>query len=113
MSLADAVMAQKDRLEAECHALLHRYVFNCGCTTQFLEDQLGADEADILLKLWAYGVNGDNDAPAWGLMKAPAITLLMFTYGTAHADNRLSGIARRSKHDVSAITGRSFFATLG
>jgi hypothetical protein len=59
-TLASVAQAQEDRLEAECRDLLHRSVFNCGCTAEFLEDHLGAERADILLRLWAYGENGDN-----------------------------------------------------
>jgi hypothetical protein len=52
--------AQEDRVEAECRDLLHRSVFNCGCTAEFLEDHLGGEQADILLRLWTYGENGGN-----------------------------------------------------
>jgi hypothetical protein len=52
--------AQEDRVEAECRNLLHRSVFNCGCTAEFLEDHLGGEQADILLRLWTYGENGGN-----------------------------------------------------
>ena len=47
-------------IEAECRNLLHRSVFNCGCTAEFLEDHLGGEQADILLRLWAYGENGGD-----------------------------------------------------
>src|SRR5260221_5897121 len=50
--------AQEDRIEAECRNLLHRSVFNCGCTAEFLENHLGGEQADILLRLWTYGENG-------------------------------------------------------
>ena len=33
-------------------------LFNCGCTAEFLEDHLGSEQADILLRLWTYGENG-------------------------------------------------------
>ena len=52
--------AQEDRVEADCRNLLHRSVFNCGCTAEFLEDHLGGEQADILLRLWTYGENGGN-----------------------------------------------------
>jgi hypothetical protein len=52
--------AKEEGLESACHSLLHRYVLDCGCTAKFLEDHFGAEQADILLKLWVYGVNGDN-----------------------------------------------------
>jgi hypothetical protein len=58
-TLAGGAQAQEDRFEAECRNLLQRSVFNCGCTTEFLEDHLGTEQADILLRLWAYGANGD------------------------------------------------------
>jgi hypothetical protein len=57
---AGIAQAQEDRVEAECRDLLHRSVFNCGCTAEFLEDHLGGEQADILLRLWTYGENGDN-----------------------------------------------------
>src|SRR5262249_7175483 len=50
--------AQEDRIEAECRNLLHRSVFNCGCTAEFLENHMGSEQADILLRLWTYGENG-------------------------------------------------------
>jgi hypothetical protein len=52
--------AKEEGLESACHSLLHRYVLDCGCTAKFLEDHFGAEQADILLKLRVYGVNGDN-----------------------------------------------------
>ena len=57
---ADIAQAQEDRVEAECRNLLHRSVFNCGCTAEFLEDHLGGEQTDILLRLWTYGENGGN-----------------------------------------------------
>src|SRR5262244_1819573 len=57
---AGNAQAQEDRVEAECRDLLHRSVFNCGCTAEFLEDHLGGEQADILLRLWTYGENGGN-----------------------------------------------------
>ena len=56
--VASIAQAQEDRVEAECRNLLHRSVFNCGCTAEFLEDHLGGEQADILLRLWTYGENG-------------------------------------------------------
>jgi hypothetical protein len=57
-TFASIAQAQEDRIEAECRNLLHRSVFNCGCTAEFLEDHLDAEQADILLRLWTYGENG-------------------------------------------------------
>ena len=57
---AGIAQAQEDRVEAECRNLLHRSVFNCGCTAEFLEDHLGGEQADILVRLWTYGENGGN-----------------------------------------------------
>jgi len=57
-TLAGVAQAQEDRVEAECRNLLHRFVFNCGCTAEFLEDHLGSEQAEILLRLWIYGENG-------------------------------------------------------
>jgi hypothetical protein len=57
---ASIARAQEDRVEAECRSLLHRSVFNCGCTAEFLEDHLDSEQADILLRLWTYGENGGN-----------------------------------------------------
>jgi hypothetical protein len=59
-TVAGIAQAQEDRIEAECRNLLQRSVFNCGCTAEFLEDHLGGEQADILLRLWAYGENGGN-----------------------------------------------------
>jgi len=59
-AIAGIAQAQEDRIEAECRNLLQRSVFNCGCTAEFLEDHLGGEQADILLRLWAYGENGGN-----------------------------------------------------
>src|ERR1700745_3981854 len=55
---AGIAQAQEDRIEAQCRNLLHRSVFNCGCTAEFLENHLGGEQADILLRLWTYGENG-------------------------------------------------------
>src|ERR1700757_2581061 len=55
---AGIAQAQEDRIEAECRNLLHRSVFNCGCTAEFLENHLGGEQAYILLRLWTYGENG-------------------------------------------------------
>jgi hypothetical protein len=57
-ALAGGAQAQEDGLEAECRNLLHGSAFNCGCTAKFLEDHIRGEHADIMLKLWAYGVNG-------------------------------------------------------
>ena len=37
---AGIAQAQEDRIEADCRNLLHRSVFNCGCTAEFLENEL-------------------------------------------------------------------------
>ena len=57
-TLASIAQAQEDRIEAECRNLLHRSLFNCGCTAEFLEDHLDAEQADILLRPCTYGENG-------------------------------------------------------
>ena len=57
---AGLAQAQEDRIEAECRNLLHRSVFNCGCTAEFLENHLGSEQADILLRLWTYGRTAAN-----------------------------------------------------
>ena len=59
-AVSGIAQAQEDRIEADCRNLLQRSVFNCGCTAEFLEDHLGGEQADILLRLWAYGENGGN-----------------------------------------------------
>src|SRR5262245_28621074 len=59
-TLAGGAQAQEDGLEAECRNLLRRSVFNCECTAKFLEDHIRGEHADIMLRLWAYGVNGDT-----------------------------------------------------
>jgi hypothetical protein len=59
-TLAGGAQAQEDGLEAECRKLLRSSAFNCGCTAKFLEDHVRGEHADIMLRLWAYGVNGDS-----------------------------------------------------
>lgn len=56
-----AAAAREDELEITCRSLLQRYVFNCGCTTEFLEQHLSREQADIVLRLWVIGVNGRAD----------------------------------------------------
>src|SRR5258708_13207410 len=51
---AGIAQAQEDRIEAECRNLLHRSVFNCGCTAEFLENHLRAEQPHTLLSLWPY-----------------------------------------------------------
>ena len=60
--LAQPARANEDELELTCRSLLQRYVFNCGCTTEFLEQHLSMEQADIVLRLWVIGVNGREDA---------------------------------------------------
>jgi hypothetical protein len=59
-TLAGGAQAQEYGLEAECRNLLHGSVFDCGCTAKFLENHMRGEHADIMLRLWAYGVNGDT-----------------------------------------------------
>ena len=61
-ALAVACPAQSfgDGLEAACHSLLQRYVFNCDCTSQFLEETLSPEHAEIMLKLWIFAINDQN-----------------------------------------------------
>jgi hypothetical protein len=59
-TLAGGAQAQEDGLEADCRNLLHSSVFDCGCTAKFLEDHMRGEHADIMLRLWAYGVDGDT-----------------------------------------------------
>src|SRR5262249_40983502 len=59
-TVAGTAQPQEAPVEAECRNLLHRSVFNCGCTAEFLEDHLGGEQADIVLRLWTYGENGGN-----------------------------------------------------
>lgn len=54
--------ASEDALERKCRSLLQRSVFNCGCTTEFLEQHFSGEQADILLRLWVLAVNGDESS---------------------------------------------------
>ena len=47
-------------LDLRCRSLLKRYVFDCTCTTEFLEQHLGPRQADVLMRLWVHGENGDD-----------------------------------------------------
>jgi hypothetical protein len=53
--------ANEDELELRCRSLLQRSVFNCGCTTEFLEQHLSMAQADIVLRLWVIGANARED----------------------------------------------------
>jgi hypothetical protein len=55
-----AQASEADRLDAQCRSLLHRYVFDCACTAEFLAAVLGAEHGEIVMKLWVFGTNGDN-----------------------------------------------------
>jgi hypothetical protein len=48
------------RLDAQCRSHLHRYVFDCACTTEFLESNMAPEQGEILLKLWVLGLNDNN-----------------------------------------------------
>ena len=50
-----------DGLDAACRSLLQRYVFNCACTAEFLEETLSPEHAEIMLKLWLFAINGKQD----------------------------------------------------
>jgi hypothetical protein len=52
--------ANEDELEIRCRGLLQRHVFNCGCTTEFLEQHFNAEQAEILLQLWVLAVNDEG-----------------------------------------------------
>ena len=52
--------ANEDELEIKCRGMLQRHVFNCGCTTEFLEQHFDAEQAEILLRLWVLAVNDDE-----------------------------------------------------
>jgi hypothetical protein len=55
--LATPAWANEDELELKCRSLLQRYIFNCGCTTEFLEQHFNEEQAEILLRLWVLAVN--------------------------------------------------------
>jgi hypothetical protein len=59
-ALAGGGQAQEDGLEAECRNLLQGPAFNCECTAKFLEEHMRGEHADIMLRLWVYGVNGET-----------------------------------------------------
>ena len=48
------------RLDAQCRSQLHRYVFDCACTTEFLESNMAPEQGEILLTLWVLGLNDNN-----------------------------------------------------
>jgi hypothetical protein len=48
------------RLDGQCRSLLRRQVFDCTCTADFLETNLGAEQGEILMMLWVLAANGDN-----------------------------------------------------
>jgi hypothetical protein len=52
--------ANEDELEIKCRGMLQRHVFNCGCTTEFLEQHFNAEQAEILLRLWVLAVNDER-----------------------------------------------------
>src|SRR5262245_61106737 len=103
-TLAGGAQAQEDGLEAECRNLLRRSAFNCECTAKFLEDHIRGEHADIMLRLWAYGVNGDprrselNDlylhsaskTSSAGVMNSPRPRDLLPRYG-AKGEGRATG----------------------
>jgi hypothetical protein len=62
----NAAAHDEDELEIVCRSLLQRSVFNCGCTTEFLEQHFNTEQAEILLQLWVFAVNDDagRDLPA-------------------------------------------------
>jgi hypothetical protein len=48
------------RLDGQCRSLLRRQVFDCTCTANFLETQLGPAQGEIVMLLWVLAANGDN-----------------------------------------------------
>jgi hypothetical protein len=48
------------RLDGQCRSLLRRQVFDCTCTADFLETQLGPAQGEIVMLLWVLAANGDN-----------------------------------------------------
>jgi hypothetical protein len=56
VATAFATQTTADGLPSACRSLLDRYVFNCDCTTEFLEDNLSPEHAEIMLKLWTLAV---------------------------------------------------------
>ena len=48
------------RLDGQCRSLLRRQVFDCTCTADFLETQLGPAHGEIVMLLWVLAANGDN-----------------------------------------------------
>ena len=59
-AFAVSARANEDELEIKCRSLLQRSVFNCGCTTEFLEQHFNTEQAEILLRLWVLAVNGEE-----------------------------------------------------
>ena len=94
---AGIAQAQEDRIEAECRNLLHRSVFNCGCMAEFLENHLGGEQADILLRLWTYGENGGG--------QHNEMLDLYTRYGSEKISDAVMSFHRH--RDLSARLGRS------
>jgi len=59
-------LAAAGSLDEQCHKMLRRQVFNCACTTDFLDAQLEAEQAEIMRELWILAVNeaGQSEAVA-------------------------------------------------
>jgi len=79
IGLFTPAVAGENILELKCRSLLQRMVFNCGCTTEFLDQHFNAEQADILLRLWVVAVNNDESSRD--------LTALYGRYGRAMIDN--------------------------
>ena len=60
LAISWPVQSFGDGLETACHSLLQRYVFNCHCTSEFLEETLSPEHAEIMLKLWIFAINDQS-----------------------------------------------------
>jgi hypothetical protein len=85
-------------LDLRCRSLLHRYVFDCTCTAEFLDAHLGPEQADALMKLWIYGVNGDN--------RRHEIVNVYFQHGRKTVDEAVMAF-HRHRDRLAAFCGES------
>ena len=56
--------------EQVCPAQQRKYLFDCDCTTIYLRERLGFDDADIMIRLWVYNADFyENELKLMGLRR--------------------------------------------
>jgi hypothetical protein len=53
-------IVEASQLAAQCRNGLHRYLFDCTCTAEFLANTMEPEQGEILMRLWVLGVNDNN-----------------------------------------------------